>query len=153
DGDGRRNALDAVHLRAVHAVEELARVGTEGLHVAPLAFGIQRVEGEGGLAGAGHAGDDGQLAEGKVERQVAQVVLARTVDADGGSGMGRGHGSILARGCICIQSGGWPGCTTAGTGRGPCDDPDRAPRGPDGREGPRPREIPWKSRSGPGWRS
>jgi hypothetical protein len=39
DGDRRRNAFDAVHLRLVHPVEELARVGREGLDVAPLAFG------------------------------------------------------------------------------------------------------------------
>jgi hypothetical protein len=46
DGDGRRNALDAINLRAIHAVEELPRVGREGLDVAPLSFGIQRVEGQ-----------------------------------------------------------------------------------------------------------
>ncbi len=31
DGDRRRDALDRVDLRLVHAVEELARVGREGL--------------------------------------------------------------------------------------------------------------------------
>jgi hypothetical protein len=46
DGDGRWNALDAVHLRTIHAVEELPRVGREGLDVAPLAFGVQRIEGQ-----------------------------------------------------------------------------------------------------------
>ena len=44
DGDGGRDAFDAIHLRPVHAVQELARVGREGLDVAPLAFGVQRIE-------------------------------------------------------------------------------------------------------------
>ena len=46
DGDGRRDAVDAVHLRPVHAVEELAGVGGEGFHIAPLALGIEGVEHE-----------------------------------------------------------------------------------------------------------
>ena len=50
DGDGGRDAFDAVHLRLVHAVEELPRVGREGLDVAPLAFGEERVEGKRTLA-------------------------------------------------------------------------------------------------------
>ena len=62
DGDRRRDALDAVDLRLVHAVEELARVGREGLDVAALALGVERVEHERGLARAGHAGHDDELA-------------------------------------------------------------------------------------------
>ena len=64
DGDGRRNALDAIDLRSVHAVEELTRVGRESLDVAALAFGVQRVEHQRGLARSGHAGDDDQLVPG-----------------------------------------------------------------------------------------
>src|SRR5438067_1383551 len=62
DGDCRRNAFDCVDLRLVHAVEELPRVRAEGLDVAALAFGIQRVEDERGLPGAGNARDDDELA-------------------------------------------------------------------------------------------
>src|SRR5690606_25380596 len=103
DGDGRRDALDAIALRAVHAVEELARVGAEGLDVAALPFGIQRVEGEGGFAGTGHAGDDRQLAQRQVEVEVLQVVLAGAVDADGGGrGARLGHAGIVPRACISI---------------------------------------------------
>jgi imidazole glycerol phosphate synthase subunit HisF len=50
DGDGRRHAFDCVHRRAVHAVEELARVGAEGLDVTALSFGVQRVEDQRRLA-------------------------------------------------------------------------------------------------------
>ena len=84
DGDGRRNAVDAIDLRLVHAVEELPRVGREGLDVAPLAFGIKRVEGQRGLARAGNAGDHDQLAGRDVEAEILQVVLARAMDGDDG---------------------------------------------------------------------
>ena len=56
----RRDSLDRVHLGLVHAVEELARVGAEGLHVAPLPLGIERVEGERGLSRPRYPGDDDQ---------------------------------------------------------------------------------------------
>ena len=52
DGDRRRQTLDMVHVRLLHHVEELARIGRERLDIAPLALGIDRVEGERGLAGA-----------------------------------------------------------------------------------------------------
>ena len=84
DGDGRRDALDGVHGGAVHPVEELAGVGGERLDVAPLALGVERVEGEGRLARARHPGDDGQAAQGEVHVHAAQVVLAGASDADGG---------------------------------------------------------------------
>ena len=58
DGDRRREALDAVHVRLVHLAEELARVGREALDVAALALGVDGVEGERRLARAGEAGDD-----------------------------------------------------------------------------------------------
>ena len=84
DGDGGRDAFDGIDLRLVHAVEELPDVGREGLDVAALALGVERVEGERGFAGAGRAGDDGEFAERDFEVEVAQVVLAATVEADGG---------------------------------------------------------------------
>ncbi len=55
------NALDRVDLRLVHAVEELAGVGAEGLDVAPLPLGIQRVEDERRLPGARNAGHHDQF--------------------------------------------------------------------------------------------
>ena len=82
DGDGRRHAVHAVHRRAVHAVEELPRVGAEGLDVAPLPFGIQRVEHQAGLARTRGPGDHRHLAGADVEVQVLQVVLACAADAD-----------------------------------------------------------------------
>ena len=49
DRDRRREALDRVHVRLLHHLEELPRVGGERLDVAALALGVDRVEGERGL--------------------------------------------------------------------------------------------------------
>ena len=72
-----------VDLRLVHAVEELPRVGRERLDVAALAFGVQRVEHQRGLARAGHAGDDDELVQRNVEVEVLEIVLARAAHKDG----------------------------------------------------------------------
>ena len=84
DGDGRRNAVDAIHRRLVHAIQELARVGREGLDVATLALGVQRVEHQRGLARARDTRDHHQLVQRNVEREVLQVVLPRAVHTDAG---------------------------------------------------------------------
>ena len=69
DRDRRRNAIDAIDLRLVHAIEELPRVRRERLDVAALTFRIQRVEHERGFAGPGHACDDDQLVRRQLERR------------------------------------------------------------------------------------
>ena len=88
DGNGWRHAFDAVYGRLVHAVQELACIGTECFHVAALAFGKQGVEHQAGLARAAGAGDDGQFARVDVEVHVLQVVLAGATDAN----LALGHG-------------------------------------------------------------
>jgi hypothetical protein len=55
--------------------EELPGVRAEAFHVAPLAFGVQGVEGQAGLAAAGQAGDHHQLVPGQGQIQVLEVVL------------------------------------------------------------------------------
>ena len=67
DGDGRRKALDEIHVRLLHLVEELAGVGGKDFDVFALALGVNRVERERRLAAAAQAGDDHQL----VARDVA----------------------------------------------------------------------------------
>ena len=57
--DGGPDVLDPVHVGPVHAVEEHAGVGGQGLDVPPLALGEEGVEGERGFSGARHAGDHG----------------------------------------------------------------------------------------------
>ena len=93
DGDGRRHALHLVHGRLVHAVQELARIGTEGLHIAALAFGVQRIEHQAGLARAAGARDHRELPGADVQIQVLEVVLACAADTD----QSLRHGGGLSR--------------------------------------------------------
>ena len=57
------DAVDAIDVGLLHPLEELPRVGRQRLDVAPLPFGVDRVEGERRLARSADAGDDDQLAE------------------------------------------------------------------------------------------
>jgi len=109
DGNGGRNAVDAINLRLVHAVEELTDVGREGLDVATLALGVEGVEGQGGFSAAGGTGDDGEFADRDVEIEILKIVLPGTSDADGilsGSGGIFRHGANLA--------GNWEGASRLG---------------------------------------
>ncbi len=96
DGDRRRNAVYAIDLRLVHAIQELAGVGRECLHVAPLALGVQRIEHQRGFAGAGNAGDHQQFVQRQVDVEVLEVVLARAANVDG-FGMLVGHGRYIGK--------------------------------------------------------
>ncbi len=51
----RGDSRDQVGVGFVELCQELARVGREGLDVAPLALGVERVEGQRALARAAHA--------------------------------------------------------------------------------------------------
>ena len=82
DGDGGRDAFDAVHLRLVHAVEELPGVGRKGLDVAALALGEERVKGERALARTAQARDDDELVERQVEIKIFQIVVTHAAQAD-----------------------------------------------------------------------
>ncbi|MEZ6009048.1 MAG: ABC transporter ATP-binding protein [Planctomycetota bacterium] len=82
EGDGGGDPLHRVHGGPVHALEELPRVGREGLHVPPLTFGIQRVEGQARLAAARDARHHGHAPDGDVQVDAAQVVLARSAQPD-----------------------------------------------------------------------
>jgi hypothetical protein len=80
DGDDGGNPLDALRLRLVHPVEELAGIGREGLHIAPLSLGVDGVEGERGLARAADPSHHDQLAE---RRLHIQAILAGAADEYG----------------------------------------------------------------------
>ena len=80
DRDGRRQALDRVHVGLVHLAQELARVGRQRLDVAALALGVDRVEGKAGLAGARQPGDHDQGVARQPEVEILQVVLAGARD-------------------------------------------------------------------------
>ncbi len=82
DGDGGRQAVDVIDVRLLHHFQELAGIGGERFHVAPLAFGIDGVERQRRLAGAGEAGQHHQSVARDFEIDVLEVVLARAADGD-----------------------------------------------------------------------
>ncbi|MNT02003.1 hypothetical protein D3C72_1364900 [compost metagenome] len=82
DGNGRGNALDLVYGGLVHAVEKLARIGTEGLDIATLAFGVQGVEHQARFARAARARHHRQFTRANVQIQILEVVLTRPTDAN-----------------------------------------------------------------------
>ena len=80
DGDRGRQALDEVDVRLVHLAEELPGVGAERLHVAALALGEDRVEGQRRLAGPRQAGEHDEGVAREVDPDVLEVVLTCTTD-------------------------------------------------------------------------
>ena len=72
--------LDEVDVGLLHLPQELPGVRRQRLHVAPLALGVDRVEGERGLPGAGQPREHDQSVTGEVERDVLEVVLTGAVD-------------------------------------------------------------------------
>ena len=82
DGDGRRQTLDVVDVGLLHHGEELASVGGERLHVAPLALRVQGVEGQRGLARSGEPGNDHEAVARNVEVDVLEVVRACAAHGD-----------------------------------------------------------------------
>ena len=84
DRDGGRQARDHVDVGLGHHVQELPGVGRQAVEVAALPFGVEHVERQRRLARSGEAGEDDQPVARQLERDVAQVVLARAGDADGG---------------------------------------------------------------------
>ena len=83
DADGRRQALDDVDVGLVHQLQELPRIGRQALDVAALALGVERIEGQAGLAGTRQPRDHDELVLRDVEVDVLQVVRSRTANADG----------------------------------------------------------------------
>ena len=100
DGDRRRDAVDAVDVRLLHPLEELAGVGGERLDVAALPFGVDGVEGERRLARPADAGEDDQLPVRQRQIDALQVVGAGAADdedtvRDDRGRRGVGHGSTV----------------------------------------------------------
>ena len=68
----------------LHHLEELARIGGQALDIAPLPFGIDRIEGKRAFARAREAGDDDQRIPRQVDIDALEVMLARTAHGDFG---------------------------------------------------------------------
>ena len=76
DGNGRRQTLDQVDIRLLHLFEKLPRVGRQRLDVAALTLGVDGVERQRRLAGAGQAGDHDQRITRQINVDVLEVVDA-----------------------------------------------------------------------------
>ncbi len=92
DGDGRRQALDQVHVRLAHQLQELAGVGRQALHIAALALGVDGVERQRALARARQPRQHHQLLARDVDADVLQIVFARAAHAD--EAMRIGHAGL-----------------------------------------------------------
>ena len=88
DRDGRGEAVDLVDVRLLHHLQELAGIGGKRFHVAALAFGIDGVESERGLARAREPGEHHQLIARNFEIDILEIVLARAADRDHASSVG-----------------------------------------------------------------
>ena len=82
DGQRRRQAIDPVHVRLVHQIQELARVRGERLDVAPLPLSIDGVERQGGFPRPGGPRDYDETGTGYVQIDTLEVVLPGTADPD-----------------------------------------------------------------------
>ena len=82
DGNRRTQSLDQVHVWFFHELQELPGVGRKRLDVAALALGVERVESQRGLAGAGQAGDYRQFVARQVEVDVLEIMCPRAANLD-----------------------------------------------------------------------
>ena len=80
DRDRRRESVDRVDVGLLHHLQELPRVRGERLDVPPLPLGVDRVEGQAGLAGPGQAGNADERVPRKRDGDVLEVVLPCAVD-------------------------------------------------------------------------
>jgi autotransporter translocation and assembly factor TamB len=71
-----------VHVGLLHQLEDLPGIGGQALDVAALAVGVDGVERERALAGAGQPGDHDQRVARQIDVDRFQIVLARAADAD-----------------------------------------------------------------------
>jgi hypothetical protein len=83
DGHRGRHAVQPVHGRLGHPLQELLGVRREGLDVAPLAFGIEGVEGERAFAGSRRAGHHREGAARNLDGDAFEVVLAGVLQDHG----------------------------------------------------------------------
>ena len=82
NGDRRGETFDAFDIGLLHQFEKLARIGGQALDIPPLAFCIDRVEGERGLARTGQPRQHDKLVARNVHVDILQIVFFRTAHAD-----------------------------------------------------------------------
>ena len=80
DGNCRREAFNGFDIRLFHPAEKHPGISAQRFHIAPLAFGIDRIKGEGRLAAAGKTGHDDHFVAGNFQGYILQVVFPGTAD-------------------------------------------------------------------------
>ncbi len=86
DRDHGREAEHEIDVRLLDLGDEAFRETGQRFHVPPLAFRVDRVEGQAGLARTGEAGDDREAVARNLDRDVFQVVHARALNGHRGAG-------------------------------------------------------------------
>jgi hypothetical protein len=82
DGDRRRQPLDGVYVGLLHHREKLPRIGRQRFNVAPLALGVDGVEGQRGLSGTRQAGEYDQPIPRQIEIDILQIMGPGAPDSD-----------------------------------------------------------------------
>ena len=82
DGNGRAETVDGIDIGPLHLVQELARIGRERLHIAPLPLRVNGVERQRRLARAAEPRDHRKGVPRDLDIDVFQVVLARAMHGD-----------------------------------------------------------------------
>ena len=82
NGNGRGKAVDGIHVRLVHLPQKLTGVRAQALHIPSLPLGVNGIEGQTGLAGAGKSGENHQLVSGDGQVHVFQIILPCALDDD-----------------------------------------------------------------------
>ncbi len=83
NADRGRQAGEIIDIRLLQLTEELTRVTGQRLDVAPLPFGVKRVESQGAFPRTADAGENDELIAGQIEVDVAEIVLACAANDDG----------------------------------------------------------------------
>ena len=81
NGNGRRKALDVVHVGLLHLIQKLPRIRRQGFDIFATALRKDRVKCQGGLPRAAQTGKDHQLISRNFEGDILEVVLSRPSNA------------------------------------------------------------------------
>ena len=82
DGNHRAKACNLVHIRTLHASQEIAGIRREGFDVSPLAFRKESIESQRRLSTTAQPRDDGQAIAGNFHIDVLQVMYPGTIYID-----------------------------------------------------------------------
>ena len=80
DGNCGGKPVDGVHVRLIHLAQEHPRIAGQGLDIAPLSLGIDRIKGQRALSGAGKPCKNHKPISGDGQIDVFEIVGTRTAD-------------------------------------------------------------------------